>query len=68
MSNIKVIDIRWANNSMGSVGMVLADNGFGVKHIYIGTVKGFDEETDIKQILDWGTKFKADSFASFLNQ
>lgn len=66
MEGIEVIDTYWCNNTLGTVGIVLAKNGVGEKHVYISNVRGLDEKEDIEQTLMWGNKIKADNLISFI--
>lgn len=49
MEGIKILNVQWFNN----IGMVTIDNGFEIK-TYIKTVRGFNEEEDIKDIIKLG--------------
>ncbi len=53
MKDFKVLDILWFN----SVGIVITETRYG-RRAYIKEVKGSDEETDVKSIINWGAELK----------
>jgi len=66
---MKVLKTLWTTNGLnpaGTIGIIKAKNTAGDIHIYIGSVNGNDKNEDIKRILDWGTKYKAETFKEFL--
>ena len=60
---MKVISINWFHNC---VGIIVADNSVGKRHIYRGTGEGMDEDEDVKRILELGTKCSVNRFESII--
>lgn len=60
---MKIIGTSWFANSTGAIGIVVAENDAGETLVYVGNGDGHDEQTDIRRIMDWGTKCRVDDFA-----
>jgi hypothetical protein len=52
---MKAINNSWLTTRGGCIGIVLAENEYG-QQAYITVVPGNDEEQDIKNVMDWGSK------------
>ena len=63
---MKVENVLWFNSMNGTIGIVLADNGFD-KKVYIKNVMGHNEESDIKEILESGAKIRISQAESIVN-
>lgn len=63
---MKAIKHWWFTGGTGCTGIVLAENNDGERHLYIGTVHGYDEQADIQTLLDWGSKIPASILAELL--
>jgi len=44
-----------------TIGIVLIENEMGEEKAYIGVGGGYDEEADLKLIMEWGTTFPLDA-------
>ena len=64
---MEVLNVHWISGR-STIGIIQAKNGIGETHVYIGTGDGFDEDADIKQILEWGSKLKLEVFQSIMGQ
>lgn len=53
---MKLLGIVWFSGRH-AIGVALAINAEGVLKAFIETVSGNDEPSDIKHILEWGSKF-----------
>jgi len=59
--DMKVLEVTWYTN-VTTIGIILAENTVGEKHIYVGHAPGNDETLDIQYVIDHGTKTKFDQF------
>lgn len=61
---MRIIKVMWGNSLDGSVsGLILAENGAGEKHWYLGSRMGaITEKSDIDYILKWGQKLPENIF------
>ncbi len=58
-NNLEILQTRWYNR----LGIIKTkDITTNEIKIFIGEGYGFDEQQDIKHIIDWGTKYTIDSF------
>lgn len=54
---MKVLDVMWFTGAHGCVGIVKVETQYdGIKY-FIGPARGFDEDLDKQEILDWGARF-----------
>lgn len=54
---MKFLDVRWFND----IGIVRVEDEYeGIKY-FIKYSVGYDEEEDIKHIMDWGSRFPNDA-------
>ena len=61
IGDMNVLTVTWFTNQTVT-GIVVAKNAMDETHVYIGTVAGIDEKSDIQHILDYGTKVKPYKF------
>jgi hypothetical protein len=59
----KVIAVKW-KTGRDCIGIVAVDTGFGIKG-YIKTVSGMDQDGDIKQVAEWGTRLEVSEIIGF---
>lgn len=64
---MEVLNVHWISGR-STIGIISAKNEIGETHVYIGVASGLDEDSDIKTILDWGTKIKPELFQSIMSQ
>ena len=54
--------LRWLTAGDKTVGLIVkTDSVTGEKFVYIAAVPGYDEQKDIKYILEWGSKIPVQS-------
>ena len=58
----EILDVRWFNN----VGIVTVFNGIEVR-TYVKKIEGFDEEYDIKDIIEWGCRIYPETLRQILS-
>lgn len=61
---MKAINWTWFNNSRGSIGVVLAENEYG-QRAYISSVEGYDEQSDVKLVMEWGSSLSQSQAEGF---
>lgn len=59
MANI-TNEVFWFNTLHGHIGIVTTTNERGEKKIFMKSVDGLDEKSDIQSIKDYGAKLKTD--------
>jgi hypothetical protein len=59
----KVIAVAW-KTGRECIGIVAVDTGFGIKG-YIKKVEGMDQDSDITQIAEWGTRLEVSELEGF---
>lgn len=58
----EILNVRWFNN----VGIVTIFNGRETR-TYVKKIEGFDEEYDIKDIIDWGCRIYPETLRQILS-
>lgn len=54
---MKILNAMWFTAAHGCVGIVQAETEFEGLQYYIGPARGYDEEVDKQEIVDWGARF-----------
>lgn len=65
---MKAIDVIWFSPQGYTMGLVCSENSEGEKVFHIGVGEGFDPESDMQLIADWGAKFDLEYVNRFLEK
>jgi len=66
INGIEILDVNWISTKDGCIGIILVNNRYENK-VYIKEVAGLNEELDIQNILQWGSKFPVSVASKIIN-